>query len=249
MEYGTVAHLKSTVSAAAMGMATNGWLWFVTDALGNTGVVPTIGPSTLLVRSRTYVAHTMSGNLNFEMLSFNSELREEYLGEAAQEGATDGALPPIAPTSQPPPPGTTPSSPASGVSGGNAPPPSPLSTPGQRYIHSSSLVRSDRGESIFDNQASSPYDSDYDEEDVARKESHTIRRAGQDMSQLGQALYPLFCISVHEHAWMSAGYGVWGKEQWLKEFWSVLDWKKVSDAYDRYVNTNQVALKAKGRAY
>ncbi|KNZ71712.1 Putative 37S ribosomal protein S26A, mitochondrial [Termitomyces sp. J132] len=46
-------------------------------------------------------------------------------------------------------------------------------------------------------------------------------------------LFPLFCISVNEHAWMAAGYGVWGKEAWLKEFWTVLDWKKVSQAYER----------------
>jgi Fe-Mn family superoxide dismutase len=36
---------------------------------------------------------------------------------------------------------------------------------------------------------------------------------------------------VHEHAWLSAGYGIWGKEEYLKRFWTVLDWKKVSDAF------------------
>ncbi|KAI0288238.1 hypothetical protein BC826DRAFT_1166307 [Russula brevipes] len=28
---------------------------------------------------------------------------------------------------------------------------------------------------------------------------------------LGQTLFPLFCVSVHEHAWMAGGYGVWGR--------------------------------------
>lgn len=51
-----------------------------------------------------------------------------------------------------------------------------------------------------------------------------LRSAGDDLS-------PLMCISVHEHAWMSAGLGVWGKEEYLKRFWSVVDWRKVSDVY------------------
>jgi len=30
---------------------------------------------------------------------------------------------------------------------------------------------------------------------------------------------------------MSAGYGIFGKEEWMKHFWSVLDWEKVSSDY------------------
>jgi Fe-Mn family superoxide dismutase len=56
-----------------------------------------------------------------------------------------------------------------------------------------------------------------------------------DLMDLGETLYPLFCISVHEHAWMSAGYGVWGKEEWLKTFWTVVDWGKVSANFHRLV--------------
>ena len=52
-----------------------------------------------------------------------------------------------------------------------------------------------------------------------------------DFDKIGTHLYPLFCLSVHEHAWLTAGYGIWGKEEYLKRFWTVLDWKKVSDAF------------------
>jgi Fe-Mn family superoxide dismutase len=31
---------------------------------------------------------------------------------------------------------------------------------------------------------------------------------------------------------MSAGYGVWGKEEWLKKLWSVVNWQRVDAAYD-----------------
>lgn len=47
----------------------------------------------------------------------------------------------------------------------------------------------------------------------------------------GSHIQPLFCLSIHEHAWMAAGYGVWGKEEYLKRFWSVLDWGKVDASF------------------
>jgi superoxide dismutase len=52
---------------------------------------------------------------------------------------------------------------------------------------------------------------------------------------LGQTLFPLFCVSVHEQAWMAAGYGVWGKERYLEQSWTCLDWEAVRDAYVMYV--------------
>ncbi|KAF5317876.1 hypothetical protein D9758_016938 [Tetrapyrgos nigripes] len=51
---------------------------------------------------------------------------------------------------------------------------------------------------------------------------------------IGETLYPLFCLSVHKHTWTSAGYGVWSKEAWIKEFWSVVDWKRVSLGYEHW---------------
>lgn len=51
----------------------------------------------------------------------------------------------------------------------------------------------------------------------------------------GEMLYPLLCLSVHEHAWVSAGYGVWGKEEYLRRFWSVVNWKQASKHLGVYV--------------
>ncbi|KAI8984987.1 Manganese/iron superoxide dismutase [Trametes punicea] len=52
-------------------------------------------------------------------------------------------------------------------------------------------------------------------------------------ARLGDVLYPLLCVSVHEHAWVSAGYGVWGKEEYMKRFWSVVDWSKICQMYKK----------------
>jgi hypothetical protein len=64
---------------------------------------------------------------------------------------------------------------------------------------------------------------------------------------IGDTLFPLFCISVHEHAWMSAGYGVWGKEEWLKKFWSVVNWQRVSEQYEYYTGKMVLPDKPKER--
>ena len=58
--------------------------------------------------------------------------------------------------------------------------------------------------------------------------------APAELDALGQTLYPLFCVSVHEHAWLAAGYGIWGLERYLERFWTCLDWAAVRDAYAQY---------------
>ncbi|KZT62371.1 manganese and iron superoxide dismutase [Calocera cornea HHB12733] len=56
----------------------------------------------------------------------------------------------------------------------------------------------------------------------------------------GQSLNPIMCISVHEHAWLH-DYGVWGKEEYLKRFWTVLDWDKVSRYHRKWLDVIQAA--------
>ncbi|KAH9853897.1 Manganese/iron superoxide dismutase [Lenzites betulinus] len=60
--------------------------------------------------------------------------------------------------------------------------------------------------------------------------------ASQDeipLKGLGKVVHPLLCLSVHEHAWVDAGYGVWGKEEYLKRFWTVTNWANASKILDK----------------
>lgn len=222
-------------------MFTNGWIWFVTDSNGNTGVIPTFGPGTLLIRSRTYMAHSKELVLGPDLKQWdrgNPYLVTEK-GERQGEGLydVDPNDPPVdpddlvahsppppppaqSPTAQSPPPGVGPQSPVSGVAGASTP-----SAPSKllpRFMHSSAR-------SSFELESFTPT-SLYDGEPASRKDPKTKT----EMLNIGEVLYPLFCVSVHEHAWMSAGYGVWGKEEWLKNFWTVLDWAKVSESYGKF---------------
>ena len=48
------------------------------------------------------------------------------------------------------------------------------------------------------------------------------RKAPPVLDTLWRTLYPLFCVSMHELAWMAVGYGVWGMETYyLEGFWRV----------------------------
>ncbi|KAG2013454.1 hypothetical protein CC2G_010367 [Coprinopsis cinerea AmutBmut pab1-1] len=199
-EYGSLRQLKSSISAAALGMFSNGWVWFVTDANGSTGILPTFGPGTLLVRSRTYMG---------------SE-KGLVLGDKLIVGGVSGDLPPTtsspagSATVKPQPPGTGSTSPLSGANFPNTPrAPDAL---GPRFS-STRAWNTEPRQGIFSMS-----------ETAAPLKKPTILTVGEE-------IYPLFCIPVYEHNWMSAGYGVWGKEDWLKEFWSVVNWAKVSKSY------------------
>lgn len=186
-----------------MGMFTNGWVWMVTDTDGNLGVLQTLGPSTLLVRSRTNM-HYAPGLV----------VGEEELGQSL-------ANIPVRPLPQPPssstPPGVAPSLPTSGVS-------NPNFNRGPFDPHARSLHASVSLSNLELGTTASLHGS-------RPRESELRGSTVPSMMTVGRVIYPLFCVPVYEHAWMSAGFGVWGKETWLTEFWSVLDWKKVSKAY------------------
>ncbi|EJD53905.1 hypothetical protein AURDEDRAFT_96343 [Auricularia subglabra TFB-10046 SS5] len=61
--------------------------------------------------------------------------------------------------------------------------------------------------------------------------NHAAEHMSESRSKVAESLSPLFCISVHERAWMAAGLGVWGREEYLRRFWTALDWHKVLNGY------------------
>ena len=240
LQHGSIAQFKSAFSAAATGMFTNGYLWFVTDANGNTGIIPTLGAGTLLVRSRSYMAHSKDIELGADLKQYDrgSPYYPSERGERPGEGLylVDANEPPVEPedfvaedpnapqvqwppTSRAPPPGVGPHSPVSGVRGASTPPTPSKVDP--RFMHTTAVAREEIEQEWM--LPKSVYDAD--------PASRAVPRTKPEMLHLGEVLYPLFCLSVHEHAWMAAGYGVWGKEEWLKKFWTVLDWQKVSQSY------------------
>jgi len=206
--YGDFPRLKSTFSAAAMGMFTNGWVWMITDPLGNLGILPTYGPSTLLIRSRM--------NMAIKPILFREndpDSKNNVTPPTALHGST---------TPPPPLPGVGPTSPISGLSsrpfGASG---STLDPHGRSYSFAHIL------EDII-----KPKKDFSDGEDDYGDDARGVKNAPPKILTAGDSLYPLFCLPTYEHAWMSAGFGVWGKEAWITEFWTALDWRKISRTYD-----------------
>lgn len=177
------------MSAAALGMSTNGWVWLVQDANGSLGVVPTFGPGTVLVRNR------------LNRSPFFSPLVGEEMPDPRLFPQDEGSPSPTAT--------------------------SPLSGNTVRRTHDAPTDKSRNPPTRSFNQAPS-----YSPGTLNIFSQHIA-----DFSKIGDVLSPLFCISVHEHAWLSSGYGVWGKEEYLKRFWSVLDWAKVSRTSDHWLSS------------
>ncbi|KAG6919298.1 hypothetical protein DXG01_007430 [Tephrocybe rancida] len=236
-QYGNMVQLKSAFSSAVTGLFTSGYVWFVTDRNGNLGIIPTFGPGTLLIRSRTYMGHSKSPVLGPELMQYDSSVPymhtqwdAETMGASEEEMNEDvkPLRPPPTSASTPPPPGVTPSSPVSGVSGTKQPPSGP-NVLHPRFLSTSSAHAVEFGakNTIFASTEGKPPTQE--------------PRSKVASLHLGEVLYPLFCISVHEHAWMAAGYGVWGKEEWLKQFWAVVDWKKVSVSFENVVQADAVS--------
>ena len=193
-----------------MGLFSSGWVWLVTDSSGNLGILPTLGPSTLLVMSRRNMHYDPSNPV---------------LGEDSARHAAANVPPPSLPSVR----GMPPSSPASGVAG-HADAPSEFRFQ-SRSLHTSRAAPNDRFNLPITNNIHSPVSLDTSSHSPLDK---------TDLLNVGKTLFPLFCVPVYEHAWMSAGYGVWGKEAWLRELWTVVDWEKISNAYKQHLNAKHL---------
>lgn len=58
------------------------------------------------------------------------------------------------------------------------------------------------------------------------------RGKNNDQTGVGYDLIPLLTCSIHEHCWLR-DHGVWGKKDYLTNFWSVVDWRKLGSTYER----------------
>lgn len=47
---------------------------------------------------------------------------------------------------------------------------------------------------------------------------------------IGNNVYPLFCVSLFEHAWLG-DYGFWGKERYLTHFFDCIHWERAEQLW------------------
>lgn len=66
------------------------------------------------------------------------------------------------------------------------------------------------------------------------EKTDSVLETRREQYKRGSNVYPLACVSLHEHAWMSAGLGVWGKEAYVSRWLSALNWEKVEQTYNKF---------------
>ncbi|KAL4082033.1 hypothetical protein V8B97DRAFT_2020527 [Scleroderma yunnanense] len=215
-QFGSFDTLRAQFSAAVCGMSGSGYAWLVADEKHNLAFFPTFAAGTLLVRSRSGIVDP----LNEPILAEGSEIPLPNQRNGNQHHPQEGHLQnPAHPLSSGF--GTTPTSPMSGTPY-NIPPYYPSSP--SRTLHTSVTsndVFGTRARSLFDPSRVSPPPGFMNETDI------------RDLKNIGEYLYPLFCISVHEHCWL-LDHGIWGKEKYMKEFWSVLDWAQIAHKFETF---------------
>ena len=217
-QFGSIEQFQSTFSAAATGITSSGWIWLVTDGNRRLAVLPTFGAGTLLIKSRRLMAPRGGPD---DLGSVNVARGQISPQDGSANASARSALPPFSDGPQ----NQVRSSPTSGINS-TAPPLNPQ-TP-SRAMHSTQIrtntpTPTPTPPSIFGTE----------DANMTPMSDEPVNIHHKLFADMGKTLYPLLCLSVHEHAWMSAGLGVWGKEEYLRRFWSVVDWEKVSASFDR----------------
>lgn len=214
-EFGSLGQLKSTFGAAAMGMSTSGWLWLALDLNRRLAVVPTYGSGTILVRSRRQaLPRGLEPSLEKQSnVSSPTALNPSVTHPAASLFDSSSSTSPLS---------TSPSH-----SSSPSTPPTPFDRFGQtRAFANRSMTLSPNPSRLFiDGQVNRSNDLDIN------AAVGFVPDSKAPIHQFGAHLTPLFCVSIHEHAWM-IDYGVWGKEEYMARFWDVLDWRKVSEIHN-----------------
>ncbi|SCV72236.1 BQ2448_4930 [Microbotryum intermedium] len=167
---GLISHFSAHV--AGLHPSSGSYVWLVTDASGNLGVVGTYAGGTPLVHQRSQVGRIEGPRV---------------LGEALPEPNADR------------------SSSSSGSSTSSKPDSAWGTVPPSTKTRSGLTATSN----------------------LLNAGSYTASIA---QGQLGKTIHPLCCISTHAHCYLH-DYGVWGREEYVKNWWGQVDWRKVEESY------------------
>ncbi|SCZ88080.1 BZ3500_MvSof-1268-A1-R1_Chr2-1g04175 [Microbotryum saponariae] len=170
---GLISHFSAHV--AGLHPSSGSYVWLVTDASGNLGVVGTYAGGTPLVHQRSQVGRIEGPRV---------------LGEALPAPKTDGSS-------------------SSATSSTSSEPQSAWGT-----VPPSNKTRSNPNA-------------------TSNLLSAGAYTASISQGQLGKTIHPLCCISTHEHCYLH-DYGVWGREEYVKNWWGQVDWRKVEESYQGF---------------
>ena len=216
--YGPLQAFQHVFSSQALGLSrSGGYLWLVLDQNSELAIVATYGSGTVLVQNRQQ--RGVEEAFASDQLSDEEDLEPTMTDLKADE--VDDALSTTLDYSNP----QRKSAAAADVN--------PLTSSSSRPTPESS-IRPAGGVKIATrgvSQAGSASDGVHEGRTVSKQLLDRNRPAAWK-----QVFTPLMCLSVHERAYMP-DYGVWGLEEYLKNYWKVLDWSRLEVAYTSYTSS------------
>lgn len=51
-------------------------------------------------------------------------------------------------------------------------------------------------------------------------------------------IHPLLCLSLHSHCYLNQ-YGIWGRKDYVQNWFKVIDWKKIESMYEGIVSRSR----------
>jgi Fe-Mn family superoxide dismutase len=188
-----------------MGLMGSGWIWLVADAAGTLGLIGTYGAGTVLVQNRTQRGEYGDiVGLDAAAISSVSSSSTPTPAIAPADFEHDRFARPVA-TSR---------------GGGNQ--------RQRRSLHTSLVPQAPSDQPTGFSSGAYGYGSST----ALRGAGGRGRASNRGPTPVVAAdLYPLLCLSVHEHAW-TTDYGLWGKEAYAAQFWDVVDWADLERTYE-----------------
>jgi Fe-Mn family superoxide dismutase len=99
-----------------------------------------------------------------------------------------------------------------------------------RSYHSSAIIKA---VGDFPGRAPSSYfnGENYIKGEIGRSPAASAAE-GRSNQERFKSIHPLLCLSLHPHVYIP-DYGVWGKEEYIRNFWGNVDWKLVFQRYQK----------------
>lgn len=186
-----------------MGMFGTGYVWLVMDGVDNLAVVGTYGAGTVLVQGSVQPAKARELDA---IAGVETPVAPESSAEEAEYPEEEGEQDVNAIRSR-----------FSGLS----------SVLGRRGFSTSSIVKADK---IPERQSTSgTYATFLSGMGDNARASVEAPRAALDRFK---SIHPLLCLSLHPHVYIP-DYGIWGKEEYIRNFWGNVDWELVYQRYQK----------------
>ncbi|GAA6063328.1 hypothetical protein JCM10212_003914 [Sporobolomyces blumeae] len=205
---GSLPALISHFSAHVAGLhpSSGAYVWLVTDPNGNLGVVGTYAGGTVLVNERRQMGYGPYSSVDLKVL-----------GEQVEQ--------PVAP------PASQPEGTAPGETGSTAP--SASSSASSSSSSAWQTVPSSRPASSASSSASTLLSSA--SPSPSSLFSSVLSSHNDPRNSIARSLHPLLCVSVHPHCYL-ADYGVWGREAYVKQWWTKVEWRKVEESFEAFTS-------------